>query len=35
MPGFSQARKVADQKGEFWPVPLDPPSKPNQKLADA
>ena len=29
MPGFSQAHKVADQKGEFWPVPLNPPSWPN------
>lgn len=29
MPGFSQAHKVADQKGEFWPVPIDPPSWPN------
>jgi len=25
MPGFHQVHKVADQKGEFWPVPIDPP----------
>lgn len=28
MPGFSQAHKLADQKGEFWPAPLNPP-RPN------
>lgn len=31
MPGFSQAHEVADQKGEFWPVPLNPPSWPNDQ----
>jgi len=29
MPGFSRAHKVTDQKGEFWPAPLNPPSWPN------